>query len=126
MPTDAPPSGFSPIESLCVFLLPVFLGLGVPVRLTGLSSDFLGLPRPFFAGAGDGSWASLSGTMVVVVRWVTFLVGGAGSWCGVSFSSSLSASTVTRIRHGLIRFSAFAVVLVGDDVPERYAGGVSR
>lgn len=106
--------------------LPAALGFGVPFLFAGASSDFLGLPLPFFTGDGDESPAPFKGTVVVVVRSVSSFVGG-GFFEGVPLSmSSRSASTVTRIRQGLSWFSVCAVDLLGEEEVYRIPGGVVR
>jgi hypothetical protein len=102
-----------------VFLFLEALGFGVPLLFNGSSIDFLGLPLPLFTGEGEESTPVFNGTVVVVVC------------CAITFfgspilASSGSASTVTRILHGLAVLSAGAVDLVGEG-EKRGAGGVVR
>lgn len=131
--------GFSTllIRPSSVFRRTDFFGAGVPTLFTGVPKDFRGLPRRFLGWAGEESSDPFSGTVVVIVRPVGPLLGdfdglrarllgifdGLGLFCT---SSSFSASTVTRILHGLMRSSVWATDLVGDDVRSTPAEGVVK
>lgn len=99
----------TPISSDIVFLLEVVFAFGVPTRLIGASNDFLGLPFAFLPGAGDELGPLFKGTVVVVVCCASRFTGEPGS------ASSGSASTVTRIRHGLAMFSVCVIDFVGEE-----------
>lgn len=112
-------SAVSSTKADAVFLFLEALRFGVPLLFIGSSIDFLGLPLPLFTGEGDESAAVFKGTVVVVVCCVS-------TFSGIPvLASSGSASTVTRILHGLAVFSARAVDLMGED-EKRGAGGVVR
>lgn len=102
-----------------VFLFLEALGFGVPLLFIDSSVDFLGLPLPLFTGEGEESPLVFKGTVVVVVCCASIFLESS------VLVSSGSASTVTRILHGLAVLSAGAVDLVGED-EKRGAGGVVR
>lgn len=113
------PSAVSSTEADVDFLFLETLTFDVPLLFIGSSIDFLGLPLPLFAGEGVEPGAVFKGTVVVVVCSASTL------FATLVLASSGSASTVTRILHGLVALSARAVDLMGED-EKRGAGGVVR
>ena len=109
----------SSVKGDVVFLFLEALGFGVPLLFIGSSIGFLGLPLPLFTGEGDESAAFFNGTVVVVVCCASTSFGT------LVLASSGSASTVTRILHGLVVLFAGNVDLMGED-EKRGAGGVVR
>ena len=90
----------SPFPPFCCCMN--FFGPGVAILV---SNDFRGLPLLLLTCTGEESSAPFNGTVVVVVRPVTFLVGDFEGLRLLFFPSCFSASTVTCILQGLRRFS---------------------
>ena len=90
-----------------IFRLPAGFGFGVPDLFTGPSKDFLGRPLTFFSTAGGVSSPPFKGTVKVVVCSANRFMGDLFDPC---ISSTGSAWTVRRIRHGLVD----CVIRLGD------------
>ena len=121
--TTMPDRSFSESSSLplsVVFRRPVAFGFGVPFLFTGSSKDFRGLPLPRLAAGEFESVAPFKGTVVVIVFSTRRFEGESA----MVFSGS--ASTVTRIRHGLVTHCDLALDFVGDEEDCLRVGGVVR